>query len=236
MIAADGLADISRRASAPAEAPDPCHYYLGQDRAIYGPADLMAIAGWIGEGRVTARDWIFVPSMCDWMPILEIPELAACFYSESDRPPGPPPALAVDFVRKHYSAGRLDPSDPTKPEVLEKRQWVRIPLSAVMKFSRVQQVNGNGSAQFEACTVNLSEGGLGFEWMEPLAAGEKLYVRVEFSPSVLHGSAQVVHCIQRGPAVYRIGVAFSNLPESERYKIRAHILTHLQSAARRPPA
>jgi hypothetical protein len=59
----------------------------GLDDVVYGPVELQVLVGWVTEGRVTARSWIFLEPAGTWKPAAEVPELQAVF-SMLTRPKG----------------------------------------------------------------------------------------------------------------------------------------------------
>src|SRR3989338_3445746 len=168
---------------------DAAQYYLCQAGRIFGPIELTAIATWIGENRVTPRDWVFVPSLCDWAPILEVPEMAGCFYNPSDKPIGPPPGMPVEAYLKYYRAQQEAAPEAEAPQRVEKRQWVRIPLHTTMTFREIRDGAAKPAERHQAYTVNISEGGLAFEWSAAIATKTAIEVRVDFYPTTLRADA-----------------------------------------------
>lgn len=215
---------------------DACEYFLCQAGLIYGPADITTIALWIGEGRVTPRDWLFLPTICDWMPILEVPDLIGCFYNVMEKPGDPPPGLPVESFLKYYKS-RQDPPDASGPpkHLIEKRQWVRMPLRTSMTFREKKDITSDVSPFLETYTLNISEGGLAFEWTWTLHPGTILDVSVDFFPELLNASVQVVHCKPKGGDTFVVGAVFRNLPDPERNKIRQFIRSCLHTSSRGVP-
>lgn len=215
---------------------DLCEYYICQNGAIYGPVDLTTIAAWIGEGRVTPRDWLFIPSLCDWVPILEVPEMAGCFYNAIEKPIGPPPGLPVQIYLKYYkSQDKVPDGSESVPQLVEKRQWLRIPVNAHMSFWEVTELSAVLTDKYEAFTLNISEGGLAFEWTQPMEPGQILELRVDFFPVTLHAAARVVRCAPKDDGAYVIGVAFRNLAVTERDKIRHFIRSCIHTSSKSAP-
>lgn len=228
--------DPSAAAPPPVAGPlELCEYYIAQAGQVYGPTDITTVAVWIGEGRVTPRDWLFVPGTCDWAPILEIPELLGCFYNVVDKPTQPPPGLPVEIYMKYYKIHQNDSNDPSHLKNLENRRHVRMQLRTSMTFVEVKDYSMDISQKHETYTVNISEGGMGFEWRENMETGQILQIEVDCYPSTLCASAQVVYAYRSAADTYMVGVSFRNMPERERDKIRLFIQTCLHTASRGIP-
>lgn len=209
-------------------------YYLFQNGTIYGPADLTRIAGWAGEGRITPRDWLFIPEAGDWVPVIEAPGMSGCFYVAADKPSAPPPNIPMETFMKYYHA-RQDPAHLGGPHLVEKRQWIRIPLRTAMNFSIVRDIAAVVGERREAYTVNISEGGLAFEWPSPFPKGTTIDIDVDLYLERVRSSAMVAHCTQKGATLFVIGACFRNLLATEQDKIRKFIRSTLHNAARHAP-
>lgn len=212
-----------------------CEYYLAQDGAIYGPIELQTLAAWIGERRVKPRDWVFVPGVFDWVPILELPDMAGCFYNVIDKPQTPPPGLPVDTYVKYYRVQQERAKDPLTREI-EKRQWLRLPVSTSMSFREVRDISAEATRTYQTYTRNISEGGMAFEWGATLEVGANIDVEIDFYPTIVQAQARVAHCRLLEKGEYLIGAAFKNPPDAERDKIRRFIRGALHTAARTAPA
>ena len=212
-----------------------CEYYLWQDNTIYGPVELPMLARWIGERRIKPRDWVFVPNVFDWVPILEVPEITGCFYRLADKPQTPPPGLTVESYVKYY---RVQQSKEVEaiPREIEKRHWIRLPLSTSMTFCEIHDISPDTARTHQAYTRNISEGGIGFEMSATLETGTIIDIEIDFCPEIVRAQARVAHCRVEENGTYRIGAAFRVLEDAERLKIRRYIRSCLHTASQAVPA
>jgi len=54
----------------------------GADNIAYGPVELPGLVGWIKQGKVTARSWVFSEKDAAWSRAGDVPELKVLFKSK----------------------------------------------------------------------------------------------------------------------------------------------------------
>ena len=74
--------------------------------------------------------------------------------------------------------------------------------------------------------VSLSEGGISFNNLQPVAPGSHLAIKMVLMPQALGLllRAQVVHCSERADGQYEIGTEFEALTDAQRQLLARHIL------------
>lgn len=181
-------------------------YYLARDGQVFGPADLTTIGSWIGEKRITTRDWLFVPAAYKWVPILDVPGMAGCFNGMAESP-------------QNLTAA-------------ERRQWCRLPVNTSMTFSFKDDPEAPYVRNYVTSTVNISEGGLAFQWKEPLQKGSGLKLAVDLCPEMLRADFTVTRNSRRTDGQFVVGGVFENMSQFQIIKIRKFARYIIHSAAR----
>lgn len=201
-------------------------YYLARQKQMFGPVTLSLLNEYIRTGEVTARDWIFLADPGEWFPVLEIPQLAALFYSVDDKPDqvppmqAPPKTVAATGTMAHVESQQIEFAG----QVFEKRRWVRLSTDLPIRFNVHQPFSDNIDVR-DAVTVDISEGGVGFAWDEPLEPGSLYDVEIHLFPEVFRSQCRVMSSRQTEDGRYHIGMSYLNLKEPERRRL----LEYLQS-------
>ncbi len=106
-----------------------------------------------------------------------------------------------------------------------KRRHARLQASCLVKYSKVDA----GSDEYSQLTnaKDLSEGGLSVVSFEsiPVSAILKLSVKLPFQEKPVETYGKVTRCVRvsREDEVYRIGLAFLDIKESDRQEIAKHV-------------
>lgn len=198
-------------------------YYLALRGAVYGPLGIGEITARIRDGRVTPREWIFLPEGGDWYPIVEIPQLAALFYSKEEKPSAPPGGQpgwseTEGTTLAHIGSEKVEFGG----QMVEKRRWVRLPTALTLRFS-VDTQSAEAPRTFETTTVDLSEGGLGFRWPQEIPIGAFIKIWLDIFPNDLDTKGRVTRCRQRAAGEFDIGVLFVTLSAEDHKNLKAFI-------------
>lgn len=195
-------------------------YYLSKACEIYGPLPVEDIQSGIQDGRISAREWIFLTDPGEWYPLVEIPQLAGLFYSPLDKPSKPP---ATQPLRR-TPGGTLASVGMEKIEfggqLVEKRRWIRLPGPLMLRFSL--EAGADPRRVFEAVTADISEGGLGFSWPSQVPIDTFMRVDLEIFPHMLKTKGKIASCRPNEKGEFSIGVLFVNLTENDRKNLRIY--------------
>jgi len=199
-------------------------YFLSKSGEVYGPLVIEEISARIRDGRITSREWIFLPDPGEWYPLVEIPQMSSGFYSVLEKPSAPP-ALAAGPVP---SAGTLAHAGSEKVEfggqVVEKRRWVRLPSPLSLRFA-LDLSQETAQKIFEVVTDDISEGGLGFRWSLEIPIGTFMRVDLDIFPNLLKTKGRVSRCRSGECGAYSIGVLFVSLTEQDRKNLRSFLVS-----------
>ncbi len=98
------------------------------------------------------------------------------------------------------------------------------------KIDAIAHAIAKSDVEFENLTtqtINLSEGGMSFSSKEPIPLNTYLALKVVFEETytglLLYG--QVLYCGEQEDGQYKIGIEFSDMPESSRMIVARYILT-----------
>lgn len=203
----------------------PDAYYLALRGEIYGPLGIAEITARIRDGRLVPREWIFLPEGNDWYPIIEIPQLAALFYSTDEKPAAPPGGpsgrtSAAGTTLAHVGSDKVEFGG----QMVEKRRWVRLPTALTLRFGLDTQAE-DFQKTFETSTVDLSEGGLGFQWPREIPIGTFIHVWLDIFPHELNTKGRVSRCRPRPEGEFDVGVLFVTLSDKDRQHLKEFIFS-----------
>ena len=201
----------------------PTTYYLALRGEIYGPLGIDEITKRIQDGRLTPREWIFLPEGGDWFPIIEVPQLAGLFYSAAEKPAAAPGGQSgrtstEGTTLAHVGSDRVEFGG----QMVEKRRWVRLPTALTLRFGLDAQ-SADAQKILEATTADLSEGGLGFRWPQEIPIGTFVQIWLDIFPNELKTKGRVARCRPRPDGDFDVGVLFVTLTEKDHKNVKAFI-------------
>ncbi|MBI4179476.1 PilZ domain-containing protein [bacterium] len=198
-------------------------YFLAKHGEIYGPVDISDILGRIKDGRISSREWIFLPDPGEWYPVVEVPQLAAGFYSVVEKPSAPPsgllPSLSGPATYAHVGSEKVHFGG----QVVEKRRWIRLPQALTLRFSLDTAGVDTAQKTFETMTVDLSEGGLGFRWPEEIPSGTFMKLELDIFPNLLRTKGRVARSRPYEDGEFQIGVLFVTLSAGDHQNLKKFI-------------
>ncbi|MDD5120157.1 MAG: PilZ domain-containing protein, partial [Candidatus Omnitrophica bacterium] len=104
--------------------------------------------------------------------------------------------------------------------IIERRRFIRHPISLPLKYKVIKQGASAGSVNLEAETKNISIGGLSFPAKRPVKADSMIAISMPFEDKVFNIKAKVVRC-ENNPEtkLYDIAVNFFRLHEAFKVKM-----------------
>lgn len=111
----------------------------------------------------------------------------------------------------------------------ERRRFLRVSDQKQVLF----QVFGvYRDAWKKASLQNISGGGIGLSFFEPVSAGDLLWVKFLLSEPAgeISATAKIAWCSRTTGNEYRGGAEFEDLPESDRTKIIRHVFSRQKKA------
>jgi hypothetical protein len=182
--------------------------YLSCQNQIYGPVDVNTVYKWIQEGSLKFNDWIWLPDVQDWYPLIEVPQLTTYFYSYENKPTFKPennqPAKPEPEGTKIYvSSEKVDFAG----EEVEKRRFKRHSVLIPVFYKKHLDFSEEKEKEIEGVTEDLSMSGIGFFSKIRFNVGDMLDIKLDIFPDIFETLAQVMR-IKESDNKYFIGAKF----------------------------
>lgn len=206
-------------------------YFLSKRDGVYGPLDIEEIMKRIRGGSISSREWIFLPDPGEWYPIIEIPQLAAGFYSLVEKPTTPPAGVTGTPVSPTTLAHIGSEKVEFGGQMVEKRRWIRLPSTLTLRFAIDNAGIETAQKTFETVTDDLSEGGLGFNWHEEIPIGTFVRVELDIFPHLLKTKGRVARNRPLKEGQFHIGVLFVSLHEQDHKNLKEFISTAISTSS-----